>query len=276
MRGAVPLAVVLPLALLASCARVPPPGLPEGAEELRAAVEAHQAKVLRVAGSARLQVESPSLDGVLDALVAAERPDRLRIEILDFFGSPAAVLVAAGGRFGFLDLRAGTWTRGDATPENVSQLLPVALPAEELVSVLCGAAPLLAGRATAARPGSGVMRLWIEGGGLVQRLDVGAEAAVEASRVTRRRPDGSVERAGYDLDFSLFRHHAGLRVPGEIRLDASRGDARIDLTWRDDLVVNGPAAEGLFALVPPPGVRVLDLAPGAELPRPALPIHPAR
>lgn len=275
MRGSLPPGVLLPLALLLSCARLPPPGLPEGAEELRAAVEAHQAQVLRVAGSARLQVESSSLDGVLDALVAAERPDRLRIEILDFFGSPAAVLVAAGGRFGFLDLRAGTWTRGDATPQNVSQLLPVALPAEELVAVLCGSAPLLPGRATAARPGDGVMRLWIEGGRLVQRLDVGAEAAVEASRVTRRRPDGSVERAGYDLDFSLFRHRAGLRVPGEIRLGASRGGARIDLTWRDDMVVNGPATEGLFSLVPPPGVQVVELAPGAELPRPALPIRPA-
>ncbi len=276
MTGARPLGAAAALALLASCARVPPPGLPEGAEELRAAVEAHQARVLRVSGSARLQVESPSLHGTLDALVAAERPDRLRIEVLDFFGAPAAVLVAAGGRFGFLDLRAGTWTGGEATPANVSQLLPVALPAEELVAVLCGSAPLIAGRATAARPGDGVMRLWIEGGGLVQRLDVGAEAAVEASRVTRRRPDGAVERAGYDLDFSLFRHHAGLRVPGEIRLDASRGDARVDLTWRDDLVVNGPAAEGLFALVPPPGARVVELAPGAELPRPELPIRPSR
>jgi hypothetical protein len=258
-----------------SCARPPPPGLPDDAGGLEAAVRARQERVVRVEGSARLAVRSPSVDGSLDALVAAERPDRLRLELLDFFGAPSAMLVAAGGRFGYLDVRGGTWSRGDATPENVSQLLPVALPAEELVAVLCGSAPLLPGKAVAARPGDGVMRLWIEGGGLTQRLDVGAEAAVEASRVTVRRPDGTAERAGYDLAFALFRHRAGIRFPGEVRLDAAADGSRVELRWGDDLAVNGEPKPGLFGLDPPPGARVVDLGPGAGLPRPALPLRRA-
>lgn len=255
----------------AACPHLPPPGLPEDAEGLRAAVAAAQARVQRVTGSARLRVQTPGASGRLDALVAAERPDRLRLELLDFFGAPAVVLVAAGGRFGFLDVRAGTWTRGQATPENVSQLLPVALPAEELVAVLCGSAPLLPGRATAARPGDGLMRLWIEGLGLAQRLDVGAGAAVEASRVT----GAGGARAGYDLDFSVFRHLAGVRFPTDLRLDAAAGGSRVDLSWGQDLEINGPAAPALFALEPPPGARVVELRAGAAAPRPELPFRSA-
>jgi len=255
-----------------ACPRLPPPGLPEDAEGLRAAVAAAQARVVRVAGSARLRVKTPGGSGRLEALAAAERPDRLRLEILDFFGAPAVVLVAAGGRFGFLDARAGTWTRGDATPENVSQLLPVALPAEELVAVLCGSAPLLPGRAAAARPGDGLVRLWIEGRELTQRLEVGAEAAVEASRVTRAGAGGG--RAGYDLDFSVFRHLAGIRFPTDLRLDAA-GGSHVDLSWGPDLEVNGPVAPALFALEAPPGARVVELGAGANAPRPELPFRSA-
>lgn len=267
------LALGAALALL-GCPRVPPPDLSANPAELLRAVQAHQARADRVQGRARLQVDAPGLKGSLDALAAARRPDRLRLEILDFFGNPAAVLVASGGRFLFFDGRQGTWTRGDATPANVSQLLPVALPAEELVEVLCGAAPLVGDRAVEASPGRGVMRLSVERGDLLQRLEVGPEAAVETSQVRRRTGHGE-EPAGYDLRFSLFRHHAGVRFPTELVLDARPARTRLSVSWGSDLEVNGRLDDGLFQLAPPPGATVVELPPGAAAPAVELPFRSA-
>jgi hypothetical protein len=267
------LPAALALALL-GCPRAPPPDLSADPAELLAAVRAHQGKATRVRGSARLTVDAPGARGTMDALAAAEAPDRLRIEVLDFFGAPAAALVAGGGRFVFFDARRGTWYRGPATPENVSLFLPVALPPEELCAVLLGAAPLLPGKALSAAPGKGVMHLALGEGELVQRLEVGAEAAVEASRVRRRTAAGE-EPHGYDLAFSLFRHRAGTRFPGETRLDARAAGARLGLAWGEDVVVNGPPEPALFRLDPPPGARVVELPPGTAPPPVELPLSRA-
>jgi len=262
----------LPLALaLLGCPRAPPPDLSADPAELLAAVRAHHGKVTRVQGSARLTVDAPGARGTMEALAAAEAPDRLRIEVLDFFGAPAAALVAAGGSFVFFDARRGTWYRGPATPENVSHFLPVALPPEELAAVLLGAPPLLPGPAVSAEPGRGVMHLALASGDLIQRLEVGAEAAVEASRVRRRTAAGE-EPHGYDLSFSRFRHREGQRFPGEVRLDARAAGARLALAWREDLVVNGPPDPGLFRLEPPAGARVVDLPAGKAPPPLELPL----
>ena len=51
-----------------------------------------------VPGTAKLRVDSPSLRGTVTEFVAAEKPARVHLETLDFFGNPAAVLVADGDR----------------------------------------------------------------------------------------------------------------------------------------------------------------------------------
>src|SRR6266536_511391 len=91
---------------------------------------------LALAGCPRVKIKSPGANGTVTEFAAAEKPDRVHLETLDFFGNPAAVLVAADGRFAFLDARANVFYRGDATPENVARLLPVMIPVEELVVIL--------------------------------------------------------------------------------------------------------------------------------------------
>jgi hypothetical protein len=262
----------LAAALLApalGCVRAPPPDLSADPAELLSAVRAREARVLRVTGSARVRLESPESSGSLEALAAAERPDRLRLELLDFFGGPVALLVVAEGRFAFLDARRATWYRGAATPENLSRIVRVPLSAEDLAAAACGSPVLVPGRPRAAEPGDGVMRLWLEAGdGLAQRLEVGEGAAVESSRRWRRsgggdRPDGPA------LDFGSFRRVGGLRFPGAVRVEA--GGRSAELRWKGDLAVNGPPDPALFAVAIPPGARVVDLAPGAEPPPLVLP-----
>jgi hypothetical protein len=180
--------VLLLLAGAAGCVkRAPPPDLSPDPAALLAQVERTQARVDRVRGEARVKVDSPGGSVTVTQLVAAALPDRLRIDALDFFGNPAAALVADGGRFALLDLRAGVFYRGAATPENIARLVPLPIAARDLVLLLCGAAPIAPGAAAAVEPGDGVLRLTIEGEDRLQRLEVGAGAAIHASTV-RDRP----------------------------------------------------------------------------------------
>src|SRR5512133_1916595 len=137
--------------VVAACARVPPPDLSRDARELFAQVRSAQDRVQRVRGSARVRIDSPGGSGTVTEFIAAEKPDRVHLETIDFFGNPAAVLVAAGGQFAFLDRRESVLYRGEATAENVSRLLPVLVPVDELVTILCGSAPLIDGAPVEAR-----------------------------------------------------------------------------------------------------------------------------
>ncbi|MBI5069410.1 MAG: DUF4292 domain-containing protein [Deltaproteobacteria bacterium] len=253
------------LLLAAGCPRVPPPGLPHDAPGLLAAVEAARGKVRRVEGTARLGLEGQG-GGSAEAFVAAERPGRLRIELLDFFGAPAALLVVSGGRFLHFDARRGTWTRGEATPASLARLLPLSLPVEEAVALLCGDVPLVNGAAVDASPGDGVMKLVLaeEGGtGRQQWLGVGAGAAVEWSRIVRLAEGGQVEPAGPAIRLSALAPRGAVRFPGQLRVERPPSPA-VTLAWRGEPALDGPARPGAFSLEPPPGARVLDLPAGAE------------
>lgn len=253
------------LLLLSACPRLPPPDLSADPAELLAAVEAARGKVRRVEGTARLGVEGPG-GGSTEALLAVERPGRLRVELLDFFGAPAALLVVAEGRFLFFDARQGTWTRGEATPANVARLLPLSLPVEQAVELLCGDAPLVNGAAVDASPGDGVMKLVLaeEGGtGRQQWLGVGAGAAVEWSRLVHPLGGGKVEPAGAAIRFAAFATRGAVRFPGEIRVETAPSPA-VTVAWRGEPTLDGPPRPEAFSLTPPAGARVVDLPSGAE------------
>jgi hypothetical protein len=222
---------------------------------------------------ARVRIDSPSMRGSVNELVAPEKPARLRLETLDFFGNPVAVLVADGDRFGFYDDRTRTFWRGDATPENVSQFLPVVLEPAELVTILCGSAPLLPGRPLEAEPQGRRARLVIGAGDIGQQLLLGDGLVVEASRVRRSDPDPAAQAAFYDLDFDRFRERDGARFPHEVTLEAASASARVRMTWRDDVEVNGRLERGLFDLEPPRGAKVVELPPGAPMPAVELPLQ---
>jgi hypothetical protein len=257
-RAAVFVALLLALAGAGGCARrAPPPDLSADPAELLAAVERTQARVERVRGEARVKIASAHGGGTVTQFVAAQRPDRLRLDVLDFFGNPAAALVADGGRFALLDLRKGIFYRGAASPENLARLLPLAIPAEELVALLCGAARIAPGRPTDVEPGDGVLRLTIAAADRVQRLDVGAGAAVHASTVTA--PPGLPAPPGaYDLTFDRFRERGGRSFPGVVRLEAPGSEVTLELSWKE-IEVNAVLPEDGFTLVPPPGARIVDL-----------------
>lgn len=262
------------LVLAAACARVPPATLSRDPSALLDQVRASQARVQRVRGAAHLRIASPSFSGAVTEFVAAEKPDRVHLETLDFFGTPVAVLVAGDGRFALHDVRHKVFYRGAATPRNISRLLPFEIPVEELVTILCGSAPLLPGTPLEVGRDDGLLLLTLGRGEIGQRLAVGEQAAVSWSRVRRSVPEGSRPAdasAGYDLEFRSFGDKGGARFPGEVRLDAPSSGSRLQLSWDPDVEVNGALERGLFHLDPPPGVRVEDLPEEAAAPAPARP-----
>ena len=276
MGGRLGRAALAAAAALTGC-RVPPPDLSRDPAELLLAVRAEQARVVRVEGDARVHLESPRGSGWVEEFLAAERPDKVRLETRDFFGNVASVLVADGGRLALYDARQKVYYRGEATPENVSRLLPLALPPADLVDLLCGTAPLLEGEPRQVTVRGSLLVLRLQGALGEQELSVGEEAAVEASRVRWASP--SPARPDYDLELWAFRRRGGARFPTAARLEAPAAGVTLELRWKDDLEVNGPSDPALFRLEPPRGARVVDLAPGTVAPPLELPVRhgaPAR
>ncbi|MFO0582768.1 MAG: DUF4292 domain-containing protein [Anaeromyxobacter sp.] len=214
-------------------------------------MRAAQAKVRSVQGEARISVEAQGPSGTVGQFLAAERPGRLHVETLDFFGNVAAVLVAADGRFALLDQREKVFYRGRATPENLARLVPLPLTAEELVAVLCGGAPL-DGAPVAAEPGRGTVRLDLAGPAGEATLHVGEGAAIERAEV---RPAG---RPAWSVRGDVWRQHAGARLPTDLELRSTSPRVKLSLHWKD-LEVNGALDPALFRLEPPPGARIVDL-----------------
>ena len=262
-------------ASLAGCPRVPPPDLSRDPATLLAEVRAAQDRVRRVRGSARVRIDAPEVSGAVNEFVAAEKPDRLRLETHDFFGNVAAVLVAEGSRLAFYDARQRLYYRGEATVQNVSRLLPLALPPEELVVVLCGSAPIVAGEPLEVEVRGSHLLLTLRAGATGQQLAVGEGAAVEASRVRQLPPLADVAAAktapAYDLEFGGFRRRGAVRFPRNLELSAPAARLRVELAWKEDLELNGAIEPSLFRLAPPRGARVIDLEPGATVPQVELP-----
>lgn len=248
--------VVLALALAACHPRRPPPDLSRDPAPLLAQVRAAQARVQRVSGEARVKVEAKGMRTAVTVreFIAAEKPDRLHVEVLDFFGNVGAVLVASGGRFQLYDAKERVFYQGEATPENLARLVPLPLPAEDLVTILCGSAPLLEAPVGVEVRG-GALVLSLESGGRAQEVRVGEGAAVERMSVAPVPPGAG---PAYSLELDGFRPLNAGRFPGEVRLRADDPRVRLDLRW-GEVSVNGSLDDVRFTLEPPRGARVVDL-----------------
>jgi hypothetical protein len=218
-------------------------------------VRSAQERVRTVSGEARVYVETKAFTGSIRQFIAAEKPDRLHLETLDFFGNVAAVLAAGDGRFALYDAKERVLYRGAATPANLARLVPIPLAAADLVTILCGSAPLLAGEPRSAEPGNGFVALEIAGATRTQTVRVVEGAAVSRSELRR---GGALAPGLYDLVFGSFHARAGARFPDETRLLAESPRVRLDLAW-SDVEVNGALDPALFRIEPPKGARIVEL-----------------
>ena len=247
------------LLLLAGCPprvdvrTVPPPD----ATALLAEVDVVDAQVARLQSQAKARVDARGKKGNVQLFVAVASPASVHLEVLDFFGKPSGILISDGKRFVMFASDAGVWQRGAATAENVSRVLPVSLPPEQLVAMLLGRAPRLVDPVPtlAVDAEENLFQVTLRAGGRTQQLwvDPGRK------RVVRSKVDGP---GGYTLGFSSFEDVRGVPFPRAISFT---GEGSVALQYTDLRLGEQPDAS-LFVPEPPPGVPVEQIDAQGSLP----------
>ena len=228
------------------------------AEELFRRVSVAQDQVATLRGDGKLRVESPQGSGTVSAWLAASRPGLLRVEMFDFFNRPIAVLVTDGQRFGLFQAQENKFYQGPATPRNLSRFLPVALPSEELVSVMLGKVPFIpAERMTLSLDEKERLYvLTLHRGEVTQVLHVHPKHL----RVVRSQVRGL---RAYSLEYGHFQEQEGLVFPHEVTLRAPSADTSLGLRYTG-ITLNESPDLTLFDLSAPEDVPVVEVDEGGQ------------
>jgi len=215
-----------------------------------------EAKVNGVKSGARLTVNSSQIRAGMPLFAALSRPNRLYLEIHDFFGKPQAVLSTDGLWLGLYRADENTFYNGPASAENTSRLLPLVLPPDQWVSLFLGQPPKLKGPATlsfdaeaqayrveiAGEGDSGHQTLWIH---------------PEHHRVVRSELKGPVS---YDVAYASFDGSAA-HFPREMHLVSHTPEGTLDLELKGP-ELNPELEMQTFTPKAPPGAMSLPLPEG--------------
>jgi len=243
------------LALLLSACRTPSALYPLPAGDPRPArlLDAYERDALlrhALRGRARIDVEGASglrLSG--RQVVVAERPARLRVEVLGLFDQALAVLTTDGDRFELFRTQDLSFEEGPVRPEILWEEVRIALRPEEAIGLLLGA-PLLEPdlvpvRAEGADDGSVRVSLAAPGG--AERRRMGFDAQGRLVRVEVLAEDGEML---WKAAFGGFAPVAGVPFAHAITLHVARGDTRAEIRLRD-VELNPELPPGVFSIRPP-------------------------
>lgn len=257
------IAVLATVVMLAGCTpRSPsrPVAAPRGSDgtalpaagEIFDALAQRRAAVRGVRALARLSYTSPQETRKAKQLVIAERPDRLRFEILSPFGT-VFVLAAAGGALAAWARDESIVYRGSASAENLQRYAQVDLPVTTAVDLLLGTPQLHDGLDSVVSADGGAIELWQDAGRTVDVLWL--TPALEPVRYERRAPDG---RVLLRATFAEYTASGSARVPTQLAIELPPAQRRLDIAL-SDTEVNPPLADSVFALETPAGSRDVDL-----------------
>jgi outer membrane lipoprotein-sorting protein len=252
--------VLLSAALVMGCAaRVarqpglpPAPALTMDANEIVRNVNAGRAEIRSLRAMARMVYKTPETSYRTRQVIVAERPDRLRWEVLSPFGT-AFVLTASNGTIAAYAPGEHRLYRGVASPANLGRYASVDLSVPMVVDLLLGTPPLQSeGLMAVSRDGED-LKLW-------QSVDDTVSicwfnALLDPLRFERQDEEGHVlMRATFGEPVEI----GATRLPTHLTLEVPASDQRIDIGLRD-LEVNPDLAENLFALRTPAGVKEIDI-----------------
>lgn len=241
--------------VLAACPRqVPPPDYgPEGPVAdpgaVLARVCARGERLRSISGEAQSRLWNAKGSVKLTALVAAERPDRLRVDALSFFGQPVASLATNGQRFAYHDLEGGRFTEGVPSARNLARFLGIEVAPADVVALLLGDLPFVPAEASPA------MALSLEGYTLTLADPAGetltATIAPDGARpiaVRIARPGGVL---AWEARFEDHEDVGGEQLPRTIRVEDGAG-AGVELTWKER-TLNAPISADTFSIPRPSG-----------------------
>lgn len=248
------------LSLLAACGASRPttvfraPDTLPDAAQLNDALESRRGAVRSLRALARLRYRDLEASNTSREAIAVARPDRLRVEVLSFFGA-VFVLTTDNGRFTAYARREGTIYRGEASPENMWSYARIGLPVVDLVDIMLGTPPRRA--ADWAQVTWDQERGWIE---LTQEFADGSEQVIwflgSLPTATEYRDTfGEVE---WHATFSGYQDHDSLPIATHIRLEVPSRDRSVEIEL-DDVDVNPTLEASTFSLDVPTGVTVVDI-----------------
>jgi hypothetical protein len=201
-------------------------------------------------GRARIEVEGAT--GVQLAgrqILVAERPDRLRIEVLGLFDQSLAVLTTDGDRFELFRSSDLHFEEGELRPELLWEQAQFALRPEEAIPLLLGVPPpepgLVPLRAEGAKDGTVRVSLATPGGSERRRLDFDAKGQLR--RIEVLAPDGELE---WSAGFSDYAPVGGIPFAHAIRLYVVAGDTLATIRLRD-VELNPELPPGVWSVRPP-------------------------
>jgi hypothetical protein len=248
-------ALLAGLALAATACRTPGALVPLPADDPRPALlldaferEAGARRSLR--GRARIEVDAgPGLRLTGRQVLVAERPGRLRVEVLGLFDQALAVLTTDGERFELFRAADLSFEEGPLRPELLWEEAHIALRPEEAIALLLGAPlpepGLVPVRASGARDGTVEVVLGRPGG--PERRRLGFDAQGRLSRIEVLHPDGEVE---WIAAFGGYTPVAGVPFAHEISLYVAAGETRAEIRLRD-VELNPELPPGIFSVRPP-------------------------
>ena len=210
--------------------------------------DARERRSLR--GRARVDVEGASglrLSG--RQVIVAERPTRLRVEVLGLFDQALAVLTTDGDRFELFRTQDLSFEEGPLRPEILWEEVRIALHPDEAIGLLLGAPLLEAGLVPVRAEGSddGRVRVSLAAPGGSEQRRLGFDAQGRLERVEVLAEDGEPR---WKAAFGGFEPVGGVPFAHAITLWVARGDTRAEIRLRD-VELNPELPAGVFSIRPP-------------------------
>ncbi len=237
----------------------PQRGMPEGgptsAAELIAALKPPKVQTLQ--GTARLDAFLGGERRAVTLLVLAKRPGSLQFQALAPTLDMLALLSTDGQRFLSFERGGEQCLVGQACPRNLARILPLPLPADQLVAALLGdLAPLEA-------PADQQALAWDEERQLY-RLELGPKTALHQHYYVEPktlRPAGAVWYQGDQRLTSL--QYDGELVAGGLRqrlkVKAVKPEVEMTVELRE-IQADAPLGDEAFAVTCPEGMRQIELS----------------
>ncbi len=232
-----------------------PTGLPATlptAEQIVDAMRARRQQLTALRTLARVRYESPAGTENARNVLAVERPDRFRFEVVSLLGS-LLVMTSDGGRFTAYLPRESTVYRGAASAENLDAYLPIAVSIPTIIDHILATPQLLEG-------GRAVVT-WDEGLICLTQIDDdgGAEtcfrdlATPATYREVNRDGRTTIEARYEDIDDTGI---VPIATQVTVRFPATKESLVISMRGPE---VNPSFPDDLFSLKPPPKTREVDL-----------------
>ncbi len=198
-------------------------------------------------GLLRIRIKTQTSAMSARAAIAANMPDKLRVELLSPIGQPLSSLVSNGSTISFLSAQDQKFYRINQSKTALEPIIHIPIGVDDLIEILVGRPPIpdyYAAQVTEGQNNACPVTLkdrWHNVLGLMSSDDTGRIQSMYMNGT-----DGSLQ---YEVQWSAWRRFNNFMLPGQVSALTGSGD-RIDLQW-DRIWTDIPVPDNIFILENP-------------------------